>query len=116
MVVKMEALVAEMQRLLGVYGGNSQRMARLNSKRIGLLTHLIEFTGNEPAPVEQSSGEAVGKSFDELEKEKVAGENKKKTPVKKKEKSSNDDKKSDRQEVEEKAEKKEEPDQEEKQD
>jgi len=102
MTTKLENLVAEMQRMLGVYSGSSPRMARINSKRIGVLHHLIEFAGSKPSPIKYEPPVAVGKSFDELEKEREAGETEKKRPVKKA-------KKEEKQE-----EKKEEPEQEEK--
>ena len=72
-------LVDEIRRLRGTLAFKP----RLNARRIGMLDHLLSFAGVEVGAESKAIGEVKGKSFEELEKEKKAGEKPKKEEVKK---------------------------------
>ena len=66
MTKKNPNLLDEIKRLLEIY----QQKPRLNSKRIGVLVHLLEFAGGKLDPVSQEGPKDTGKTFGEMEDEK----------------------------------------------
>jgi len=68
------SLVAEIKRMREVLNFKP----RLNARRIGMLDHLLSYTGDVSVGESKATGEVKGKSFEEFAKEKDAGEKQRK--------------------------------------